>query len=35
MDAQAREALDAGLPSLIAQLEQPQAWNVDDQQQTP
>ncbi len=35
MDAQYRQALDAGLPSLVAQLEQPQAWHVDDQQQTP
>ena len=34
MDAQYREALDAGLSRLVAQLNQPQAWDTDDQQQT-
>ncbi len=33
MDAQYRESLDAGLPALVAKLDQPQAWNADHDQQ--
>jgi hypothetical protein len=34
MEGPYREALDSGLPLLVAQLEHPQAWNVDPQQES-